>query len=180
MAPRAGDPTLRKVGRVVKAHGIHGEVVVEPSTDSPDVRFAVNSVLLLTFRSGEQRSVTVTNARPHSGRLLVQFDGVAGRDASEALRGGQLFADIGDLPPTEDPDEFYDHELEGLTVVTVGGESVGTLREVLHGAGGELLVVDRADGSEALVPFVRQIVAEIDLSGGRVVVDPPPGLLEDA
>jgi 16S rRNA processing protein RimM len=174
------DRELRMVGRVVKPHGVHGELMVNPSTDSADLRFAVGSVLFVTSRDGAVlRSLTVTAARPHTGRLLVCFEGVDGRDAAEELRGAPLCADPVDLPPIEDPDEFYDHQLEGLAVVTVSGAEVGTVREVMHGASGELLVVDREDGGEALVPFVRQIVPEVDVRGGRVVLDPPPGLLED-
>jgi 16S rRNA processing protein RimM len=178
MSSPAGDPALRRVGRIVRPHGVRGELVVEPSTDSPDVRFAVDPVLLVTLRSGAQRTLTITAARPHSGRLLVCLDGVLGRDAAEELRGAQLFAGTADLPPTDDPDEFYDHELEGLAVRTVEGEPIGTLREVLHGPGGELLVVDGEDG-EVLVPFVREIVTEVDPKAGTILIDPPPGLLTD-
>jgi 16S rRNA processing protein RimM len=174
------EPALRMVGRVVKPHGVHGELMVDVSTDSADLRFAVGSVLFVTSRDGSvSRTLTVTAARPHSGRLLVCFEGVADRDAADALRSAVLCAHSTDLPPIEDPDEFYDHQLEGLAVLTVAGDVVGTVREIMHGAGGELLVVDRADGGEALVPFVRQIVPEVDVRGGRVLLDPPPGLLDE-
>ncbi len=168
------------VGRVVKPHGIRGELMVDVSTDSAELRFAVGAVLFVTSRDGSvSRTLTVTAARPHSGRLLVYFEGVADRDAAEALRGAVLSANPADLPPIDDPDEFYDHQLEGLDAVTVAGATIGTVREIMHGAGGELLVVDRTDGGQALVPFVREIVPEVDLAGRRVLVDPPPGLLDD-
>jgi 16S rRNA processing protein RimM len=171
---------LRMVGRIVKPHGIRGELLVDVRTDSADLRFAVGSVVFVTSRDGSvTRSLTVTAARPHTGRLLVCFEGVDDRDGAEALRGASLSANTGDLPPIEDPEEFYDHQLEGLAVLTVGGVSVGTVREIVHGAGGDLLVVDREGGGEALVPFVRQIVPEVDVPGGRLLVDPPPGLLDD-
>jgi 16S rRNA processing protein RimM len=181
MSTPAGEESLRRVGRIVRPHGVRGELVIEPSTDSPDVRFAVDAVLLVTLRSGERRRMTITAARPHSGRLLVCLAGLTDRTVAEDLRGAQLFADVSDLPPTDDPDEFYDHELEGLAVSTVTGEAVGTLLEVLHGPGGELLVVATPEGGETLVPFVREIVVEVDPKAGRIVLDPPPGLLgEDA
>lgn len=177
----AGSADLRMVGRIVKPHGIRGELVVDVRTDSADVRFADGAVLFVTSRDGEPvRPLTVAATRPHTGRLLVRFEGVDGREDAEALRGVVLSAPADDLPPIEDPDEFYDHQLEGLAVHTVAGALVGTVREVVHGAGGDLLVVDRDGGGEALVPFVRQIVPEVDVHGGRVVLDPPPGLLEDA
>jgi 16S rRNA processing protein RimM len=171
--------TTRMVGRVAKPHGIRGELMIDVSTDSVDVRFAVGSVLFVTPRDGVARTMTVTAARPHAGRLLVHLDGVPDRDTAEAMRGAVLTADVTELPPIADPDEFYDHELEGLPVVTVDGTAVGTVREVAHGAGGELLVIDREGGGEALVPFVRQIVPEVDVPGRRIVLDPPPGLLDE-
>lgn len=177
----AGSADLRMVGRIVKPHGIRGELVVDVRTDSADVRFADGAVLFVTSRDGEPvRPLTVTATRPHTGRLLVRFEGVDDREDAEALRGVVLSAPADDLPPIEDPDEFYDHQLEGLAVHTVAGALVGTVREVVHGAGGDLLVVDRDGGGEALVPFVRQIVPEVDVRRGRVVLDAPPGLLEDA
>ncbi|HVV23428.1 MAG TPA: ribosome maturation factor RimM [Pseudonocardiaceae bacterium] len=171
---------LRKVGRIVKPHGIRGELLVDVSTDSADLRFAVGSVLFVTSRDGAvTRTLTVTAARPHAGRLLVRFEGVRDRDGADALRGAPLAADVADLPPIDDPDEFYDHQLEGLAVHTVAGAVVGTVREVRHGVGGDLLVVDSDAGDELLVPFVREIVPTVDVAGGRIVVDPPAGLLED-
>ena len=151
---------------------------MEPRTDVPEVRFADGRTLDADLRDGTHRLLTITAARPHTGRLLVRFDKVDGREAAEELRGALLSADTADLPPVTDPDEFYDHELEGLAVSTVAGEQVGTLREVLHGAGGDLLVVAREHGSDVLVPFVRQIVPEIDVAAGQVRIDPPEGLLD--
>jgi 16S rRNA processing protein RimM len=165
------------IGRVAKAHGIRGELAIEVSTDSPEVRFAVGAVLAARLRDKSRRTLTIGAARSHSGRLLVRFDEVPDRDRAEELRGALLLADTATLPPTGDPDEFYDHQLEGLAVSTVDGEPIGTVTEVLHGLGGELLAVD-ANGREVLVPFVHQIVPTVDIAGGRVIIDPPDGLLE--
>jgi 16S rRNA processing protein RimM len=176
MVDRSAD---RLVGRIVKPHGIRGELVVEPRTDSPEIRFAAGSVLSANLRDGSKRDVTVTAARAHSGRLLVVVEGVADRDDAENLRGSLLLAPEADLPPTGDPDEFYDHELEGLAVVTTDGTKIGVVAEVLHGAGNDLLQVSREGGGELLVPFVNQIVPEVDVRGGRVVIDPPDGLLDE-
>ncbi|MEJ2868539.1 ribosome maturation factor RimM [Actinomycetospora sp. OC33-EN08] len=167
------DPSdLRVVGRVVKVHGLRGELVVEPSTDDVEARFAPGSVLRLP----EGGSLTVRAARWHSGRLLVAAEEVADRDAAEALRRAVLSAPPSESTP-EDPEEFHDHQLEGLRAELTDGTVVGTVTAVDHGAGGELLVIDRADG-ELLVPFVRAIVPTVDIAGGRVVLDPPEGLLD--
>jgi 16S rRNA processing protein RimM len=165
------------IGRVAKAHGIGGELAVDVRTDSPEQRFAVGSVIVTTLRDGSTRELTVAAARSHSGRLLVRFEEVLNRDVAETLRGALLLADTAELPPIEDEDEFYDHELEGLRAELGDGTVIGTVLEVLHSPGGELLSVDR-DGSTVLVPFVRDIVPVVDVPGGRVVLDPPEGLLD--
>lgn len=169
----------RAVGRVVKTHGVRGEVVVDVSTDVPEHRFAEGATVLLTGRVRPERELTVRSARRHGERLLVAFSGVEGREAAEELRGGMLVTRSADLPPTGDPEEFYDEQLEGLAVSTVDGIPVGTVRDVAHGPGGELLVVDRqAGGGEAMIPFVYRIVTDVDLAAGTIRVDPPDGLLD--
>jgi 16S rRNA processing protein RimM len=168
---------LLLVGRVAKAHGIAGEVAVDIHTDSPDERFVPGAVLTARLRDRSVRPVTVSSVRAHSGRLLVRFDEVPDRTAAEAMRGAQLVVDADELPPSDDPDAFYDHELEGLAAVLVDGAEIGTVSEISRGPGGELLVLKLTDGTEALVPFVREIVPEVDVKGGRVVLDPPEGLL---
>ncbi|RBM19966.1 ribosome maturation factor RimM [Prauserella sp. PE36] len=165
------------VGRVAKAHGIRGELAVDVRTDSPEERFAEGAVLTGQARDGSTTRLTVTAARWHSGRLLMRFAEVPDRTIAEELRGVLLLGDTDDLPPIEDPDEFYDHELEGLRAELTDGTVVGTVREVVHSPGGELLSVDR-DGRDLLVPFVREIVPQVDVAGGRVVLDPPEGLLD--
>ncbi|MEU0879081.1 ribosome maturation factor RimM [Lentzea sp. NPDC005914] len=165
------------VGRVAKAHGITGELAVDVRTDSPELRFALGAILQAKLRDGTSRSLTVSAARPHAGRLLVRFTEVVTRDVAESLRGTLLLGSTDDLPQNDDPDEFYDHELEGLTAELVDGTKLGTVKEILHGPGGELLVIIR-DRGEALIPFVREIVPTVDVRGGRVVVDPPEGLLD--
>lgn len=164
------------VGRIGKAHGVKGEVAVEVRTDDPDRRFAVGTSV--HTEPAERGPLTVVRTRPHSGRLLVLFEGVTDRTAAEALRGTLLTVDSADSEPLDDPDEFYDHELMGLAVVTVDGTPVGEVQDVLHPPGPDLLVVGRDDGSEVLVPFVRDIVPSVDVTGGRLVVDPPVGLLD--
>ncbi|MGC5027636.1 MULTISPECIES: ribosome maturation factor RimM [unclassified Tsukamurella] len=167
------------IGRVAKSHGIRGEIVVDVRTDSPELRFADGAVLTgRRPRETNTQTYTVAASRNHSGRLLVRLQGVNDRTAADELRGTLFLIDSADVEPSDDPDEFYDHELEGLAVRTVGGEDVGTIAEVLHAPGGELLSVKAPDGREILIPFVTAIVPDIDLAGGVVTVDPPEGLLD--
>ncbi|MFV2195893.1 ribosome maturation factor RimM [Nocardiopsis sp. LOL_012] len=166
---------LLVVGRIGRAHGVRGDVVVDVRTDDPQERFAVGSVLATD--PADRGPLTVAAFRRHSGRSLARFEGHAGRDAAEALRGTTLLVDSADIAPTDDPDEFHDHELIGLDVVTTLGEPVGRVSDVLHLAQ-DVLAVATGDGRETLVPFVAALVPEVDVAGGRIVIDPPPGLLD--
>lgn len=166
------------VGRVVKAHGITGEVVVDVRTDDPDERFTPGAVLSARNRGEQPRDVVIEAVRPHGSRLLVRLAGVSDRDAADALRGSLLVIDSADLPPIDEDDTYYDHQLEGLRVRTEAGEDIGTVTEVLHTGAGELLAVRRTDGAELLVPFVSAIVTSVSLAEQLVCIDPPDGLLE--
>jgi 16S rRNA processing protein RimM len=168
---------LVTVGRIGRAHGIRGEVSVEVRTDSPELRFADGA--RLTTEPAGAGPLVVGHTRWHSGRLLVRFDGVSDRAVAEGLRGVRLLADVGEGERLDDPDEFFDHQLVGLRAITTTGDAVGDITDVLHPPGQDLLVVRRPDNREALVPFVVDIVPEVDIAAGRVVLDPPVGLLED-
>jgi 16S rRNA processing protein RimM len=175
------DAVALVVGRIVKPHGVHGELVVDVRTDSPDLRFVPGAVLgMQRGRSRGTETLTLVAVRPHAGRLLVRAEGVNGRDAADALRGALLTVRSDELESTEDPDEFHDHQLEGLRVVDVTDAELGVVQEVLHHPGGELLSVRTEDGREVLVPFVSAIVSEVDLDDGRLTVDPPEGLFDEA
>lgn len=168
------------VGRIAKAHGVTGDLVVDVRTDDPEQRFGPGTRLRLKPARGEgrARAVQVESVRQHGGRLLIRLAGVADRDAADALRGHLLVVDSADLPPLDDPDEYYDHELEGLAVHTVDGRDVGKVAEVLHTPAGELLAVRTSDGAEVLVPFVSAIVTSVSRSAARIEIDPPEGLLD--
>ncbi|MGW0174924.1 ribosome maturation factor RimM [Rhodococcus sp. NPDC003322] len=185
------------VGRVAKSHGIRGELAVEIRTDEPELRFAVGAVLHgRKPRDRKLTDYTVEAAREHSGRLLLRLKGVDDRTAADALRGTLFVVDTTELPPSEDPDSFYDHELEGLEVRLGDGTVVGTVVEVLHSAAGELLSVRPAgavpdssapstapaspapSAGEILIPFVTAIVPIVAVADGYVEIDPPEGLLD--
>ena len=166
------------VGRIGRPHGLRGEVTVEVRTDDPGQRFAAGSVL--GTDPAANGPLTVSSARWHSGRMLVRFSGRESRDAAEGLRGTVLVVDSASLPSRSDPNEFGDHELIGLTVLTVAGELVGTVTDVLH-HGQDLLVIGGSGarrGEEILVPFVSALVPEVDVASGKMLIDPPPGLID--
>lgn len=167
------------VGRIGRPHGIRGDVVVGVRTDEPDLRFAVGARLGAGPASDgtPKAELTVARKRWHSGQLLVAFDGVTDRTAAGELGGTWLSVDSAQLPPTGDPDEFRDHELIGLSVRTVAGDRIGVVSDVLH-HGQDLLVIKAEGGDERLVPFVAPLVPEVDVAGGMLIIDPPPGLLD--
>ena len=150
---------------------------MQVTTDDPDERFASGAVLG-TDPAG-RGPLTVVSMRRSGPVLVLGFDGVADRNAAEALRGTSLTLDASLLPVPDDPDEFYDHQLVGLTVVDQAGTVLGTVTEVWHPPAAPVLAVNRPDGSQELVPFVSAIVPTVDLANGRLVVDPPDGMFAD-
>ena len=170
------------VGRIGKPHGIRGEVTVELWTDEPQRRFADGTELLVRRPAGgpapQHATLTVAGTRWHQERLLVRFAELPDRTAAEAARGLDLATRVALDERPEDPEEFYDHQLVGLAVVTTEGTAVGEVAEIMHSGAQDLLVVRREGRDDALVPFVTALVPEVDLDAGRLVVADRPGLLE--
>ncbi|MFE3250815.1 ribosome maturation factor RimM [Streptomyces sp. NPDC059209] len=165
------------VARIGRAHGIKGEVTVEVRTDEPELRLGPGAVL--ATEPASTGPLTIETGRVHSGRLLLRFAGVSDRTAAEALRNTLLIAEVDPEDMPEDPDEYYDHQLMDLDVVLADGTEVGRITEITHLPSQDLFIVERPDGSEVMIPFVEEIVTEIDLVEQRAVIDPPPGLIDD-
>lgn len=175
------------VGRIGRPHGVKGELSVELRTDEPERRFAAGAVLRTQtphggapHGPGRPERLTVHGTRWHQSRLLVTFEEVRDRNAADAVRGLSLAVEVDPDESPEDPEEYYDHQLVGLRVVTTTGSPVGELAEILHGPAQDLLSVRAEDGREILVPFVAQLVPDVDLARRRIVVDDAPGLLAPA
>jgi 16S rRNA processing protein RimM len=164
------------VGRIGRAHGLGGDVAVEVRTDEPERRLAEGAVLFTDPES--YGPLTVASRRVHSGRLLLRFAEVPDRTAAEELRGTLLLVEIDPEEIPEDDDEWYDFQLVGLQAVRPDGQTLGEVTEVLHLPAQDLLAVRTPEGREVLVPFVSAIVPEVDVEGGRIVIDPPPGLVD--
>ncbi len=180
--PDDGGPATarrRVVARIGRAHGVHGEVSVEVRTDAPGERFVADAVLALVLpdrAAAGPDHLTVRRVRDHNGTLLLTFDGVADRDAAEQLRDALLEADVKDDP---EDDAWYDEQLIGLQATSPAGEILGSVVAMEVGSAQDRLVIRRPDGQDRLVPFVHQLVPVVDPAGGRVVIDAPPGLLDD-
>jgi len=165
------------VGRIGRPHGLRGEVTVQVTTDNPDERFATGAVL--GTDPAARGPLTVSSMRRSGPVLVLGFEGYTDRTAAETLRGTSLTLDSAELPVPDDPDEFYDHQLIGLSVADRDGTVLGTVAEVWHPPAAPVLAVTRPDGSQELVPFVSAIVPVVDLQAGRLIVDPPDGMFAD-
>lgn len=163
------------VGVIGKAHGIRGEVTIDLRTDEPERRFVVGATFA---REGDGKPLTVKSVRQHNTRLLVAFEELIDRTAVEEARGTRLVAVVSAVEtPTED-EEYYDRQLIGLKVLDAGGVEVGTVGDVVHLPYQDLLEISTAEG-DRLVPFVRELVPEVDLEAGLVRLADVAGLLSD-
>ncbi|GIG28017.1 ribosome maturation factor RimM [Cellulomonas marina] len=160
------------VARVGRAHGLRGEVALDLRTDAPEERLAVGSVLL-TEPVG-RGPLTVARTRVQQGRWYVAFTGVEDRTAAEALAGTAL---VLETEGSDEEDAWYPYELAGLRAELADGTVVGEVMGLEHLPAHDALVLRETGGERTLVPFVRAIVPVVDVPGGRVVLDPPGGLL---
>lgn len=159
-----------QVARIGKPHGIRGEVTALVLTDAPDSRFAVGTQFVA--EPARLGTLTVRSSRWNKDILLLGFEGTNTRNEAELLRGATLFFDSDD---DEDDDAWYEHELLGLAV-RVGTETVGKVTGLRTQVVQDLLIVEDNDGDEVLVPFVDEIVPEVNIEAGYVLITPPEGL----
>lgn len=163
------------VGRVARAHGNRGQVIVNPETDFVEDRFRVGAELLAR-RGGRVERVRVTAMRVHLGRPIIALDTVPTMNDAEAMAGVELRVPVADLEPLPEG-MFYRHDLVGCRVETTGGAGVGEVAKVEGDLGTSRLVVQSASG-EVLIPLARAICVVIDTAARRIVIDPPEGLLD--
>lgn len=158
------------VGRVTKAHGVHGEVAVENRSDNPD-RWVPGAVVF----DERGRSFTVRSVRPHGPRLLVTFEGVEDRTAAERLSGVILHVPESWLPPLPEG-SWWSYEATGCSVRTESGRQLGAVAEVLAYPAQDLWRVVDEQGVETLIPAVDAFIVSVDLDGRQAVVRDVPGL----
>ena len=168
------------VARIGKPHALRGEVTVQLHTDDPESRFVPGVVFDTRAESGSgvPRRLTLATSRVHRGIWLLGFEGIPDRTGAESLRGTRLLLSAVTEADDGDDDGWYEEDLVGLIARTPDGEVIGEVTALEIGAAQDRLVLRRPDGEAALVPFVEAIVTEVDPPAGRLVVDPPPGLLD--
>jgi 16S rRNA processing protein RimM len=164
-----------QVARIGKPHGIRGEVTVQVLTDAPGDRFVPGTQFIV--EPATAGPLTVFSARWNKDILLLAFDEIETRNEAETLRGAKLFIETEEIGADDDDEGWYEHELVGLDV-RVGANVVGRVSGLHTLPVQDLLVVTTNDGKEVLIPFVEQIVPEVNVGEKYVLVTPPPGLFE--
>lgn len=175
------DPGFLVVGILDKVHGIKGAFFVRALTDHPESTFAPGVVLRMGDETGQSPDpdlppLRVTSAQPHRHGFLMSFGGVETRNEAEVLRGRYLLRPMSELEPLEDGELFY-HQLLGMEVVLVDGTRLGEVAEVYELEPSDLLEV-RGQDKEYMIPFRDPVVVNVDVDAGKIVVDPPEGLLD--
>jgi 16S rRNA processing protein RimM len=167
------EPVEVLVGVVGRAHGIRGEVAIDLRTDEPARRFAAGSILR---GDDTTRTFRVVSSLLHGGRWLLAFAELSDRTAAEQARGIRLVTDVDPTERPADPEEYFDRQLVGLTVLAHDGADLGRVTGVLHHPGQDLLEV-QGDQARHLIPFVSAIVPGVDLAAGTLRLANVPGLL---
>jgi 16S rRNA processing protein RimM len=171
-----GEPEDVVIARIAKARGIKGEVACSIETDFPE-RFQELEEVIVWMPAGERLRLKVEDQWFHKDRVIFKFEGYDTMSAAERLVGGRLVISESDALEL-DQDEFYEYQLIGLEAVRETGESIGRVVRLLRTGGTDVLVIEGADGREILVPFAVDICGEPDFEAGRIVIEPPEGLLE--
>jgi 16S rRNA processing protein RimM len=161
------------VGIVARAHGLRGEVVVDPTTDTPG-RFDPERVVAAGLPSGASRTLKVATSRPFQGRWLVRFEGVETRTDAEALHGAELTIRLDQVAPLPEG-RFYRFQLIGLTARTPEGDLLGRVEDVFATGSNDVLVV-RGGRGEILIPLLDTVCRSVDAASGTIVLAPPAGL----
>jgi 16S rRNA processing protein RimM len=165
------------VGKIVNTHGIRGEVRVISRTDFADERYKVgNTLYLFLDEKKEPLELKVASHRNHKNFDLLTFEGMENINHVEKLKGGILRVPESQLSPLEE-NEFYFHEIIGCNVFTLEGEEIGQIKEILTPGANDVWVIKGKNGKEILIPYIDQVVKQVDVKNKKVVIDPMEGLL---
>jgi 16S rRNA processing protein RimM len=173
-SPKSGEPLFLVVGRLLKPHGLHGEIMMELDTDFPE-RLKPGGVILV----GESHMpTTIRSRRVHKNGLLLGFDKIHSPEEAGRLRNEIVYVNAEDLPPLA-IGEYYHHQVLGLRVITDTGQELGTLAGILGTGANDVYIVRSASGKESLIPNIESVVKEIDLEKGEMLIHLLDGLLAD-
>ncbi len=173
-SPPTGEPAFLVIGKLLHPHGLRGEILMKVITDFPERLKPGNRV----FVGEEHQPIIVRGRRPHKQNLLMAFDGYGSPEAVGALRNQFVYVSTAELPSLP-PGEYYHHQLIGLLVISDDGRELGRLVEILTTQANDVYIIHRSSGPELLLPGIADVVKQIDLEGGRMLVHLLPGLLEE-
>ncbi|MBP3952060.1 ribosome maturation factor RimM [Bacillus suaedae] len=167
------------VGKLVNTHGVRGEVRVISSTDFAEDRYAVGTELMIQHEGKNEKTlVTVRTHRKHKNFDLLQFEGYHNINEVEVFKGATLYVS-GEQLEELDEHEYYYHEIIGCTVVTEDEETLGTIKEIIETGANDVWVVKReGGGKDILLPYIEQVIKDIDVDNKRIIVDVMDGLME--
>lgn len=163
-------PSYLAIGKIVAPRGVRGELRVHVETEIPE-RF---QVLEQVYVGPEHVCLAVRRARLFKGQALLQLEGIDDRDAAEAWRNAYVYVPMEEALPTGD-DEYYHHEIMGLSVVTEDGKTLGRVAEILATGANDVYVI-RGPRGEVLLPAIQDVILDIDLDGQTITVRVPPGI----
>jgi 16S rRNA processing protein RimM len=174
-SPLPGEPVFLVVGKLHRAHGVRGEVILEVITDFPERLHSGVTV----YVGDEHRSERIRSSRTHSEGMLVAFDAYSDPESASGLRNQLVYVRADDRPPLPEG-EYYHHQLIGLKVITDEGRMLGRLKQILDNTGAnDVYVLQPEQGREILLPAIADVIRKIDLSRGEIQVHLLPGLLEE-
>lgn len=173
-SPPTGEPAFLVIGKLLRPHGLRGEILMKVITDFPE-RLKPG---IRVFVGEQHRPITVLERRSHNQGLLMLLDGYTSPEAVGELRNQFVYVSTADLPSLP-PGEYYHHQLIGLLVFSDDGRELGYLVEILTSQANDVYVIQRSTGPELLLPGIADVVKQIDLEGGRMLVHLIPGLLEE-
>ena len=164
------------IGEISKPHGIRGEVKVYPFSEKPENFKHYNNVFLQEPAESGTKIYKVVKSRVQGKLVILQLESVVSREAAEALQGSKIWLERSDFPKL-DTDEYYWHQLEGLLVITESGQKLGKVSKLFSTSAHDVMVVSGA-GNEYMIPVEGTIIKNIDEQEGKIIISPPPGLLE--
>jgi 16S rRNA processing protein RimM len=171
------EPRLIPVGKIVRTHGVRGGVKIHAYGESLSAQQAGSKLYLNPEGHGRRSWLTLVRIKPQGKHLLAEIEELTSIDLAQEVIGEELYLPLDCLPPTTD-DEYYHYQLIGLGVETTEGKEVGVLSGIIETPANDVFVVKR-EGKEVLIPAVADVVCRVDLERGRMVIDPPEGLMDD-
>ncbi len=173
-SPQSGEPLYLAVGRLLRTHGLKGDLLMEILTDFPE-RIKTGQVL---YVGSEHQPLSIRGIRGHSSGLIISFPGIDTPEQAAELRNQLAFVRADEIPPLPDG-EFYQHQLLGLRVVSEDGQQLGKIEGIIETGANDVFIVRQLNNAELLLPNISDVVLDVNLAQGEIQVHLLPGLMPD-